>query len=918
MKHSKFFLFILPLFFSFLFYGCSDTPSEEPPTLTVKEKKVTFEAGKTQRSISIVTNMDSWTFAVQPEAADWLSAIKSGNRLVIVVKENTEMDSRSGTIIIRADNLTETVTVEQIGQAPAIIVSSEIFTVEAEGGEIDLEITSNIKYEIVIPADVDWIHQVESPTRGMVTHTFKFKVDWNAGEQERQAEILIKQINGDLQKQVLVIQKGQTGYTGGDTDDIKDDIKVPVSSGKASSYQSGANIEKSFDGDFNTLYHSNWNNSAPDYFPITLDYFFENQECIDYLIYYPRTEGYNGRFKEVEIWVKTEENPTYVKVTDYDFKGSSIPTRVVFEKPVEKPLAIRFVIKSGVGDGQGFASCAEMEFYRRNPDNFDVLTIFSDITCSELRPGITLTDIEKIPVSLYRNIALYLYNGNYPAEFRIQEYRAWPHPDDWAKENKTSTLSLLDNPTGISVSQGEDLVVFVGKTNGHTLSIKVQDLNKPNGDGYGNASFYSLAEGMNKLKMKNKGLVYVFYHTPDYKVAPPVKIHFATGQVNGYYDSQKHQPSDWARLLNAAKDPYFDVLGEYAHLTFPTEDFRTYAGNDGPELIAAYDDLVRLEEDFMGLMKYDRHPVNRAYFHVMYTSYMYSTSYRTAYNVSTTSSILKLSTLKSTPWGPAHELGHTFQTRPGFKWLGMTEVSNNVHSLYVQTQWGNPSRLESESMGRFNNRYEKAYYNSFVNGIPHPGEADVFCKLVSLWQLQLYLADACGYTDFYKDFYEQIRIKPDKPTAGEQQLEFVITVCDVAKKDLTDFFVKWGYLTPFDAEIDDYGKGRLTVTQHQIDEIVADIKSKNYPPVTDKIEYICDSNKQYFKNRSSVQKGTATKNGTSVSMLGWKNVVAYEVYEGDKLVFVSNKDSFTLDSPVTSSTKVYAVAYNGDKTEVSF
>ena len=664
MKYSKFFLFILPLFFSFLFYGCSDTPSEEPPTLTVKEKKVTFEAGQSQRSISITTNIDSWTFAVQPEANDWLNVIKSGNSLVIVVKENTEMDSRSGTIIIRADNLTETVMVEQIGQAPAIIVSSEIFTIEAEGGEIDLEITSNIEYEIILPADADWIHQVESPTRGMVTYTFKFKVDWNTDEQERQTEILIKQINGDLQKQVLVIQKGQTGYTGGDTDDIKDDIKVPVSGGEASSFQSGSNIEKSFDGDFNTLYHSNWNNSASDYFPITLDYFFENQESIDYFIYYPRTEGYNGRFKEVEIWVVTKDNPIYTKVMDYDFKGSALPTRIVFDNPIENPLCIRFVVKSGVGDGQGFVSCAEMEFYRRNPDNFDVLTIFSDITCSELRPGITLTNIEKIPVSLYRNIALYLYNGNYPAEFRIQEYKAWPHPDDWAKANKTSTYSLLDNPTGISVSQGEDLVVFVGKTNGHTLSIKVQDLNKPNGDGYGNASFYSLAEGMNKLKMKNKGLVYVFYHTPDYKVAPPVKIHFATGQVNGYYDSQKHQPSDWARLLNVAKDPYFDVLGEYAHLTFPAEDFRTYAGNDGPELIAAYDDLVWLEQDFMGLMKYDRHPVNRAYFHVIYTSYMYSTSYRTAYNVSTTSSILKLSTLKSSPWGPAHELGHTNQTRP--------------------------------------------------------------------------------------------------------------------------------------------------------------------------------------------------------------------------------------------------------------
>jgi hypothetical protein len=59
-------------------------------------------------------------------------------------------------------------------------------------------------------------------------------------------------------------------------------------------------------------------------------------------------------------------------------------------------------------------------------------------------------------------------------------------------------------------------------------------------------------------------------------------------------------------------------------------------------------------------------------------------------------------------------------------------------------------------------------------------------------------------------------------------------------------------------------------------------------------------NKLKIKNKSSVQKGTATKNGTSVSMSGWKNVVAY------------------LDNPVTSSTKVYAVAYNGDKTEVSF
>ncbi len=903
---------------AFLILSCSDSESKEPPTLSIKGKNITFEATSTQRSVAIVTNVESWSFAVQPDAISWLSASKSGNNLIISVKDNDGDAPRKGQINVTADNLVETITVEQIGQAPAIIVSSDIFTVESTGGEVNLEITSNVEYSIEIPSSIDWIRLDESPTKSaMITYKHTFKVSFNVEGKERTAGILIKQKNGSLQKKIIITQK--TAYNSGSTAGIKDDIKVPVSSGSASSYQNGENIEKSFDGNYNTLYHSNWTNTAPNYFPITLDYNFINQESINYLIYYPRTDGgINGRFKETEIWVKTLANPTFVKIMDYNFNGVSSPTRVTFNKTISNPLILRFVVKSGAGDGQGFASCAEMEFYRQNPDNFNALTIFSDQTCSELKPGIAIAEIEKIPIQLYRNIALYLYYGKYPKEFRIQEYKAWPNPDDWAKVNKTSTYSLLDNPTGIGVNQGDTLIVFVGNTGGHSLSIKVQDLNLPDGDGYNNASYYSLAEGMNKFAMKNRGLIYVFYHTKDYQTASPVKIHFATGTVNGYFDSQKHSSSDWPRLLSAATDPYFDVVGKFAHLTFPTSDFRRYALNEGPGLIAAYDDLVRLEQDFMGLYKYNRLPVNRAYFHVVYTSYMYSTSYRTAYNVSTMSAILSLSKLKTEIWGPAHEFGHTNQTRPGFKWFGMTEVTNNVHSLYVQTQWGNPSRLESESMGRFNNRYEKAYYNSFVHHTPHPGESDVFCKLVSLWQLQLYFADACGYTDFYKDFYEQIRIKSDKPTAGEQQLEFVKTVCDVAQKDLTDFFMKWGYLTPYDAEIDDYGNGKLTVTQHRIEEIVADIKSKNYPPVTDKIEYICDSNKQYFKNKSSIQKGTATKNGTSVSMSGWKNVVAYEVYEGDKLVFVSNKDSFTLDNPVTSSTKVYAVAYNGDKTEVSF
>lgn len=925
-KKTTLFRFILILIAGIVIFSCSEKEEKIPPFLTVEAKTVNFSNVAATKELTVKTSAESWTATLQGDATSWLQTTQNGNTLRIIASENRGENSRKGEIKVVAGTLSETITVEQMGTTPAILVSTGNYTLPANGGDIAFEITSNVEYDIIVPEDASWLTpKPESGTRSvdMVTTQHLYQAAWNSLAAERKTDVVIKHRNGTLEKKIEVIQKAQTGYEGGPTDDIKYDIKVPVARGKSSSFQPGEGIEKSFDEDFNTIYHSAYNNNGANYFPITLEYFFNNQESIDYFIYHPRQEGGNGHFKEVEVWVSTESEPTYRKSLEVDMQGSGSATKLAFDKKLEKPKSVKFIVKSGAGDRQGFAACSEMEFYRINPDNNvdDPLAIFTDIACTDLKPGITREDIEKVSNSLYREIALYMLNDSYPREFRINTYKAWPHPDAWAAENKTSTLSLLDNPTGIRIANGEEMVVFVGETGGYQLSLKVQNLDKPGGDGYGNASFYPLSKGINKFKARNSGLAYVFYHTPQYQSAPEVKIHFATGKINGYFDSQKHPSADWTRLLNAATDKYFDVVGKYAHLTFETEHFKTYAANNGNKLIDAYDELVRLEAEFMGLMKYNRPTINRAYFHAMYHSYFYSTAYRTAYNITgkdEQKALLDVNSLKVNPWGPAHEMGHTFQTRPGFLWHGMTEVTTNVHSLYVQTQWGNASRIENENMGRFNNRYEKAYYNSFVNGTPHPGEGDVFCKLVSLWQLQLYFSNALGKVDTYKDLYEKVRTSPNKNTPGEQQLEFVRMMCEITNKDLTDFFKKWGYLTPFNQIIDDYGERRVEITQAQIDAVIADIKSKNYPPLDDKMEYICDSNWQVFRDKLPVQQGTASKSGKSITMNGWKNVAAFEVYEADKLIFVSNKNSFTLDNNATTNTKVFAVAYNGNKTEVKF
>ena len=98
--------------------------------------------------------------------------------------------------------------------------------------------------------------------------------------------------------------------------------------------------------------------------------------------------------------------------------------------------------------------------------------------------------------------------------------------------------------------------------------------------------------------------------------------------------------------------------------------------------------------------------------------------------------------------------------------------------------WGFESRLQRE------NTY-KAAIDAIVNDPnmeAHNASGDHFHRLVPFWQLQLYVADVLGKTDFYKDIYEKVRVNPN-PTAantgytgcstdGACQLEFVRLACE--------------------------------------------------------------------------------------------------------------------------------------------
>ena len=634
------------LLFVCLFGSCSEEEGKSAATLEVKEQTVDFEEGSGMQTIDIVTNQENWSATVDQGGKNWCTVSTEINndahQLNISVTPNKGKEQRTTSITVKAADLSKKISVRQLGTDKGILISPMIMTVAAEGEKIKFKVTANVEYDIV-PVD-DWVTlPVNTRLAGYIEEEYEYIVRSNKGA-ERATSIIVKDKASDLSGELFITQKAFGDYSGGESG-IKGDVLVPVSGGSGlnakgqKSQMSTSSFDRAYDGDKSTGYHSgDKKTTSPDNWPLELTFEFKDQSQINYCVYYSAAD----KMIKGEVFVSTEETPAYTKLMDIDLPNGSA-TRIDFPKPILNPKGIRFKALETSGD---FIVIKEMEFYRPNPDNFDPLTLFTDITCTQLKTGITEEQIDVCPNALFKNIAYYMLLDKYPRDFRIADYKAYPHPDDFKKANKISYAhNLLDNPTGIFVEKGKETIILVGETKGYSLSARILNLNVPGEDGFGTNYSYPLAEGINRFIPESDGLIYIYYHTPRHNTTHTIKIHIPTGKVNGYFDSTKHKPEDWNTLLNATVCPHFDVLGNYSHLILPVDKFKANTP-DGAALIGVYDRLVDLEREFMGLKKYNRVELNRVCFSVMYNdSYMYATGYHTGYVFSTMDALTKLENL---------------------------------------------------------------------------------------------------------------------------------------------------------------------------------------------------------------------------------------------------------------------------------
>lgn len=932
--------------------ACSSKEEKGPSSASIFEMNETdlahnFEKSKATLELSVTTDLpdDAWT--VDSHAA-WCLAAKSidGKGIKLSVAASEEPEVRTTTVDVKSNIKNYVIQISQLGYGPAILIKTYPTFIDAAGGKVDIVVTANVDYKVVLQP-TDWLEEsTEKGGRALVDHAHHYDAAVNEGFGERQATITFSdsRTTEELAKPAVLTltQKGREGKPSDVV--LEEDIKIQPTGAQASEEQPGQGIELAIDGNTDpaTHYHSDWSNTK---LPVTLEFFFEgNQEDMDYILYYTRNG--NGNFGEFDLYLATQSKPEYQLYGSYDFKMQGTTGRIDFTQSQKAVSKVKFVVKSGAG---GFVSCAEMEFYRKNKDktlDAQLLKVFKDITCTELKEEITDEDINRLP-SYFGQLAAALKNNTYDAyerEFRIQDYAPYSIPEVWSEKLMTKNYSFLDNPTGIYVEEGDSLIILVGNTHGQRISL--QNVGEEE-TGFGeertykqtaaSGDSYFLEEGVNKIGIKQTGMLFVIYTTDlTSPGAKPIRIHIplGSGKVSGYFDLKRHKTNErYKELIDRCSYKYFCVRGNNIIFYFHRDKMRQAVPLDILSAIDLWDSIVGWEQELMGIEDVRPAQVNNHLFAISPEgSYMWASDYRVAFVYTYLDNILlkeNVMAAKDNAWGPAHEIGHIHQR--AINWPSSTESSNNLFSNYILYKLGKycsrGATLSELATARFVRG--EGWYN--MGDVTHQNESTEIHMRMN-WQLWNYY-HRCGYKPrFWQNLFKLLRenrIVESDPGAG--QLLFAKMACKAANENLTDFFEMWGFFVPVDNKTySQYGDWNYNVTEQMIEDTKKYMSQ--FPKAKHAFQYLEDRKQgdvgldvepgnvgyytQFKENQKITKTVTYTCSGQNIRIKDGEEAVAFELYRMGRLVYFSTSFNFEVpsDIPLVDAV-VYAVQADGKRIE---
>ena len=157
-------------------------------------------------TIEIQSNI-SYEIQIDSDSQSWISEAPQSKALTAYthtfsVKSNPNTTKRDGSLeIIGSNGKTETVNIYQ-AQMDELVLSKSEETVPAKGGEVRVQLRSNVDYEIIMPKNTDWVEQIQSDK----TDELVFNIKPNDKTMDREAVITVKDKNSDLSQTFTIKQ----------------------------------------------------------------------------------------------------------------------------------------------------------------------------------------------------------------------------------------------------------------------------------------------------------------------------------------------------------------------------------------------------------------------------------------------------------------------------------------------------------------------------------------------------------------------------------------------------------------------------------------------------------------------------------------------------------------------------------------
>lgn len=174
--------------------------------LLVTKNKFDIPQEGGELTVEVQSNI-SYDIVIDEDCQLWITEAPSSKALntythTFSIASNQDTTKREGRIeIIGSNGKTETVNIYQ-AQKDELVLSKSEETVPAKGGEVRVQLRSNVDYEVIVPEDVDWVEQIQSDKADELV----FNVKPNSETSTREAEITVKDRNSELCQIFTIVQ----------------------------------------------------------------------------------------------------------------------------------------------------------------------------------------------------------------------------------------------------------------------------------------------------------------------------------------------------------------------------------------------------------------------------------------------------------------------------------------------------------------------------------------------------------------------------------------------------------------------------------------------------------------------------------------------------------------------------------------